>query len=171
MPYLLMDSNVKKSFWSGAKNFLTFFVLFNTFVPISLYVTIEFVKLIQVLFSWCPPVMIGSVAYCSKIQSYFMAQDLDLYDEQTDQPVVVKTTALLEDLGQVRLHLSFCSNPFLNLASRWIMCFPTRQARSQRIRWCLRNVPFVVACMPPIEERRQMGRLPVPCSTNLIPSV
>jgi hypothetical protein len=37
------------------------------------------------------------------VQSYFLANDLDLYDADTDQPVIVKTTSLLEDLGQVRL--------------------------------------------------------------------
>ena len=36
------------------------------------------------------------------MQSYFLANDLDMYDEETDQPVIVKTTSLLEDLGQVR---------------------------------------------------------------------
>jgi hypothetical protein len=35
------------------------------------------------------------------LQSYFLANDLDLYDVETDQPVIVKTTSLLEDLGQV----------------------------------------------------------------------
>lgn len=80
IPYLMMPNDISDDFKMGAKNFLTLFVLFNTFVPISLYVTIEFIKLLQ---------------------SYFLANDLDLYDAETDQPVIVKTTSLLEDLGQV----------------------------------------------------------------------
>ncbi len=45
----MMPNDISDDFKMGAKNFLTLFVLFNTFVPISLYVTIEFIKLLQVL--------------------------------------------------------------------------------------------------------------------------
>ena len=48
IPYLMMPNDIKDNFKMGVKNFLTLFVLFNTFVPISLYVTIEFIKLLQV---------------------------------------------------------------------------------------------------------------------------
>jgi magnesium-transporting ATPase (P-type) len=48
IPYLMMPNDVQDDFKMGVKNFLTLFVLFNTFVPISLYVTIEFIKVLQV---------------------------------------------------------------------------------------------------------------------------
>src|SRR4051812_7675254 len=37
IPYLMMPNDIKDDFRMGVKNFLTLFVLFNTFVPISLY--------------------------------------------------------------------------------------------------------------------------------------
>lgn len=62
------------------KDFLTFWILFSNLVPISLFVTVELIKYYQAF-------MIGS--------------DLDLYYEETDTPTVVKTSSLVEELGQI----------------------------------------------------------------------
>ncbi|XP_026825879.1 probable phospholipid-transporting ATPase IF isoform X2 [Ooceraea biroi] len=59
---------------------LSFLILFNYIVPISLYVTIELQKFLG---------------------SFFFAWDLDMYDEAKDQPAFANTSDLNEELGQV----------------------------------------------------------------------
>ncbi|KAI8618854.1 hypothetical protein BC830DRAFT_1165860 [Chytriomyces sp. MP71] len=61
--------------------FFTFMVLFNAFIPISLYVTMEVVKAGQV---------------------FFMMSDLEMYDAERDIPAQANTSALNEELGQVQ---------------------------------------------------------------------
>ena len=53
-------------------------------IPISLYVTIELVKLAQV---------------------YFIQEDKHLYYEPANKPIECRALNITEDLGQVRLHL------------------------------------------------------------------
>ncbi|QLQ81682.1 hypothetical protein HG537_0F04430 [Torulaspora globosa] len=62
------------------KDILTFWILFSNLVPISLFVTVELIKYYQAF-------MIGS--------------DLDLYYAETDTPTVVRTSSLVEELGQI----------------------------------------------------------------------
>lgn len=38
------------------------------------------------------------------LSSLFMAQDLDMYDAEQDEPCLVNSQALMEELGQVRRH-------------------------------------------------------------------
>jgi phospholipid-transporting ATPase len=57
-----------------------FFLLYNNFIPISMYVTIELVNLGQ---------------------GFFMASDLQMYDETLDCPCVVRSSNLAQELGQV----------------------------------------------------------------------
>ncbi|XP_061165373.1 probable phospholipid-transporting ATPase IA isoform X3 [Saccostrea echinata] len=62
-------------------NFLTFIILYNNLIPISLQVTLEVVKFIQAIFiNW----------------------DLDMYHEETDTPAMARTSNLNEELGQVK---------------------------------------------------------------------
>eukprot|EP01125_Pyxidicula_operculata_P015545 TRINITY_DN5283_c0_g1_i3.p1 TRINITY_DN5283_c0_g1~~TRINITY_DN5283_c0_g1_i3.p1 ORF type:complete len:1033 (-),score=147.87 TRINITY_DN5283_c0_g1_i3:441-3539(-) len=61
------------------EDFLTFFVLYSNLIAISLYVSMEFVKL------------------CSSI---LLSYDLDLFDDMKGG-IVIKTSNLLEELGQV----------------------------------------------------------------------
>nr|KAG5693725.1 hypothetical protein BaRGS_002108 [Batillaria attramentaria] len=62
-------------------NLLTFIILYNNLIPISLQVTLEVVKFIQAIFiNW----------------------DLDMYHEETDTPAMARTSNLNEELGQVR---------------------------------------------------------------------
>ena len=58
-----------------------FFLLSYQFIPVSLYVSISMV---------------------SSINAYFVRQDLALHDESQDAPCVVRSMALLEELGQAR---------------------------------------------------------------------
>ncbi len=60
--------------------FFYLFLLLYGFIPISLYVTQNFVRFFQ---------------------SMFMMQDLDMYHEETDTPARVRTMNLNEDLGQI----------------------------------------------------------------------
>jgi phospholipid-translocating P-type ATPase (flippase) len=61
--------------------FLTFFVLFNNVVPISLYVTIEMVNYGQ---------------------AFLIDNDREMYHEKTDTPAVARSSSLIGDLGQVQ---------------------------------------------------------------------
>jgi len=61
--------------------FLTFFILFNNLIPISLPVTLEIVKFIQAM---------------------FINMDEELYYEEADTPAMARTSNLNEELGQVK---------------------------------------------------------------------
>ncbi|CAG8495949.1 17296_t:CDS:2 [Acaulospora colombiana] len=60
--------------------FFGFVIVFNTMIPISLYVTMEIIKLAQV---------------------YFINNDRSMYHEETDTPAEARTSTLNEELGQV----------------------------------------------------------------------
>lgn len=63
----------------------TFATLYNNFVCISMYVSLEMIYL------W---------------QAYYMQNDLNMYDEATDTPAVVHNSSLTADLGQIEFVLS-----------------------------------------------------------------
>ena len=58
----------------------SFIIMFNTMIPLSLYVSLEIVKL------W---------------QMYFL-NDIDMYDEASNTPMEARTSTINEELGQVR---------------------------------------------------------------------
>ncbi|CAL5419079.1 unnamed protein product [Camellia sinensis] len=66
-------------------HFLTAMMLYSYFIPISLYVSIEVVKVLQ---------------------SSFINQDIHMYYEETDKPAHARTSNLNEELGQVDTILS-----------------------------------------------------------------
>jgi phospholipid-transporting ATPase len=61
-------------------NILTYMILFNNLIPISLIVTMEVVKFQQ---------------------SSLINSDLDIYYEPTDMPALARTSSLVEELGQI----------------------------------------------------------------------
>uniref|UniRef100_A0A8B9TLK3 Phospholipid-transporting ATPase n=1 Tax=Anas platyrhynchos TaxID=8839 RepID=A0A8B9TLK3_ANAPL len=73
-----LDLNCKLNF---GLNFLTFIILFNNLIPISLLVTLEVVKFIQ---------------------AYFINWDIDMHYEPTDTAAMARTSNLNEELGQVK---------------------------------------------------------------------
>jgi len=84
------QANAKKHDWyigRGYGNssfffiFLTFVIVYNNLVPISLIVTLEVVKFIQAI---------------------FINNDIDMYCEVTDTPARAKTSNLNEELGQIQ---------------------------------------------------------------------
>lgn len=63
----------------------SFIILFNTMIPLSLYVSLEIVKLCQL---------------------YFM-NDVAMYDEVSDTPMEARTSTINEELGQVKYAIVF----------------------------------------------------------------
>ncbi|XP_077054537.1 phospholipid-transporting ATPase VA [Siphateles boraxobius] len=61
--------------------FLTMIIVFQMLIPISLFVSIEIVKICQV---------------------YFIHQDMELYDEETDSHLQCRALNITEDLGQMQ---------------------------------------------------------------------
>ncbi|KAI9755089.1 MAG: hypothetical protein M4579_004428 [Chaenotheca gracillima] len=59
--------------------FASFIIMFNTMIPLSLYVSLEIVKLAQM---------------------YFL-NDVDMYDEASNTPMEARTSTINEELGQV----------------------------------------------------------------------
>ncbi|KAI1317165.1 hypothetical protein EDD11_008956 [Mortierella claussenii] len=67
--------------WSDfGLSILTFLILYNNLIPISLMVTMEVVKF------W---------------QAQLINSDLDMYYEKTDTPALARTSSLVEELGQI----------------------------------------------------------------------
>eukprot|EP00698_Gefionella_okellyi_P014854 TRINITY_DN4136_c0_g2_i1.p1 TRINITY_DN4136_c0_g2~~TRINITY_DN4136_c0_g2_i1.p1 ORF type:complete len:1193 (-),score=298.49 TRINITY_DN4136_c0_g2_i1:16-3594(-) len=64
----------------GIMSFFTFIILYNTMIPLSIYVSLEIAKLAQVLFIW---------------------QDVKMYYEENDTPARARTSNLNEELGQI----------------------------------------------------------------------
>ncbi|KHJ46745.1 phospholipid-translocating P-type ATPase, flippase [Trichuris suis] len=62
-------------------NFLTFIILYNNLIPISLQVTLEVVRFVQAI---------------------FINLDLEMYHAETDTPAAARTSNLNEELGQVK---------------------------------------------------------------------
>ncbi|KAI9718392.1 MAG: hypothetical protein M1812_004113 [Candelaria pacifica] len=57
----------------------SFIIMFNTMIPLSLYVSLEIVKLAQI----------------------FLMNDIDMYDPSSDTPMEARTSTINEELGQV----------------------------------------------------------------------
>lgn len=63
-----------------AATFMGFIIMYNTLIPLSLYVTMEIIKVMQLL---------------------FLQYDIDMYHVATNTPAEAKTATILEELGQV----------------------------------------------------------------------
>jgi len=70
----------------GIYSFLTSFILYGYLIPISLYVSMEIVKVFQSM--------------------VFINQDRQMYHDETDTPALARTSNLNEELGQVDTVLS-----------------------------------------------------------------
>lgn len=67
--------------------FTSFLIMYNTMIPISLYVSLEIVKVAQM----------------------FLLNDIDMYDPESDTPMEARTSTINEELGQVRYDIIlFC---------------------------------------------------------------
>lgn len=63
-----------------AATFMGYVIMYNTLIPLSLYVTMELIKVMQLL---------------------FLQFDIDMYHVETNTPADAKTATILEELGQV----------------------------------------------------------------------
>lgn len=63
-----------------AATFMGYIIMYNTLIPLSLYVTMELIKVMQLL---------------------FLQYDIDMYHVETNTPADAKTATILEELGQV----------------------------------------------------------------------
>lgn len=63
-----------------AATIMSFIIMYNTLIPLSLYVTMEIIKVMQ---------------------SKLMEWDIDMYHAETDTPCESRTATILEELGQV----------------------------------------------------------------------
>lgn len=84
--YKYWSQDVESSAWYLAQAnvdygpiFTSFLIMFNTMIPISLYVSMEIVKVAQM----------------------FLLNDIDMYDEETNTPIEARTSTINEELGQV----------------------------------------------------------------------
>ncbi|KAF9929708.1 hypothetical protein FBU30_001276 [Linnemannia zychae] len=76
----LWDRSMRGVTVEGVITFFTSLIVFQNIIPISLYISIEFVK---------------------TFQAYFIWQDSDMYDIELDQFCTPKTWNLTDDLGQI----------------------------------------------------------------------
>ena len=71
---------IAKASVASAPSFVSFFILLNTMIPLSLYVSLEIVKLFQI---------------------FLMMNDMHMYDKSSDTPMEARTSTINEELGQV----------------------------------------------------------------------
>ncbi|GFH12108.1 phospholipid-transporting ATPase [Haematococcus lacustris] len=81
-----VGADSSKPVTAGITNFITVFILYGYLIPISLYVSMEMVKIVQSM--------------------VFIAADLSMYHAETDTPALARTSNLNEELGMVNTVLS-----------------------------------------------------------------
>ncbi|KAH8806263.1 putative phospholipid-transporting ATPase [Hyaloscypha sp. PMI_1271] len=84
--YQIWSANVEEKTWyladahvPFAQIIIGFIILYNTLIPLSLYVSLEIIKVGQLI----------------------LMSDVEMYDPVSDTPMVCNTTTILENLGQV----------------------------------------------------------------------
>lgn len=102
----------KKAPVAAMLHFLTALMLYSYLIPISLYVSIEIVKVLQ---------------------SMFVNHDIHMYYEETNQPAHARTSNLNEELGQVDTILSDKTGTLTCNSMEFVKCSIAGIAYGQRI--------------------------------------
>ncbi|KAL9251249.1 putative phospholipid-transporting ATPase 8 [Drosera capensis] len=100
----------KRASLAAVFHFLSALMLYGYLIPISLYISIEIVKVAQ---------------------SIFINQDRDMYYEETDRPARARTSNLIEELGQVYTILSDKTGTLTCNSMEFIKCFIAGTAYGQ----------------------------------------
>lgn len=77
--------------------FASFIIMFNTMIPLSLYVSLEIIKFFQMI----------------------LMNDIDMYDEESDTPMEARTSTINEELGQIRYVLCIPGSNVMGQADRF----------------------------------------------------
>ncbi|XP_034051508.1 probable phospholipid-transporting ATPase VD [Thalassophryne amazonica] len=97
-PVFMADGETSPAL-AGFYVFWTMIIVLQVLIPISLYVSIEIVKLGQI---------------------YFIQHDLDLYDEQLDSSIECRALNITEDLGQIQY--AFCDKTGTLTENKMVFC-------------------------------------------------
>jgi phospholipid-transporting ATPase len=97
LPYVATQTSLETG-----KGWVTFLILLNNYVPISLYISLEIAK---------------------SIQGQQINWDLEMYHPQTDTPALTRTTNLNEELGQIEYIFSDKTGTLTQNVMEFRKCF------------------------------------------------
>ncbi|GAU20813.1 hypothetical protein TSUD_132980, partial [Trifolium subterraneum] len=113
-------------------HFLTALMLYNFFIPISLYFSIELVKILQ---------------------SIFINQDINMYYEELDKPALARTSNLNEELGQIDTILSDKTGTLTCNSMEFIKCSVAGVAYGRVVTEVEQAIGSISNSSPMIHER------------------
>jgi len=134
LPYGYEHATISDLKNEAATSYLTYIVLVDILIPISLYVSMEMVKFTQ---------------------SKFINTDLDMYHSETDTPALARTSNLNEELGQVKYIFSDKTGTLTQNMMNFFMCsvngvlFGDEKQAAGFARQSTPIDPAIAASMPP----------------------